>query len=363
VSNTPKIPPARVARAVDRVRHHLARLHLRLTPPPIAVMELILGTWLSQAITAAAQLGIADALAAGPLTADELGRRVGADPDAVARLMRLLISRGIFRRRSGDRFALNALGDTLRSDAPVSMAGAALFYGSKQHREHWTALVESVRTGKASVPAIRGMEFFEYLAEDPEFAGLFNDAMTSTSEMLEAALVAACDLSRFRTIADVGGGHGRLLSAMLTAAPNVKGVLADLPDVVAGAHAVLAEHGVTERVQIQGGSFFDGVPPGADAYVLKNVLHDWDDDKTADILRNIRAVSDSGTTLLLFEMVIPDHDREFIGKLVDLEMLLVAGSFERSEKQWRAVLERGGFRLTRIVPTASPLSVVEAVPA
>jgi hypothetical protein len=180
---------------------------------------------------------------------------------------------------------------------------------------------------------------------------------------LVAALVAACDLGRFRTIADVGGGHGRLLSAMLTAAPNIKGVLADLPDVVAGAPAVLAEHGVTERVQIEGGSFFDGVPPGADAYVLKNVLHDWDDDKTVEILRNIRAVSDSGTTLLLFEMVIPDHDREFIGKLVDLEMLLVAGSFERSEKQWRAVLERGGFRLTRIVPTASPLSVVEAVPA
>ena len=363
MTNTSKIPPARVALAVERVRHHLSRLHLRLAPPPIAVMELILGGWLSQAITAAAQLGIADALAAGPLTADELGRKVGADPDAVARLMRLLISRGIFRRRGGNRFALNALGDTLRSDAPVSMAGAALFFGSKQHREHWSSLVESIRTGKASVPEIRGMEFFEYLAEDPQFAGLFNDAMTSTSEMLEAALVAATDLSRFRTIADVGGGHGKLLSAMLTAAPNARGMLVDLPEVVAGARAVLAERGVTDRVRIEGGSFFDGVPPGADAYVMKNVLHDWDDDKTSDILRNIRAVSESGTTLLLFEMVIPDHDRVFFGKLVDLEMLLVAGSFERSEKQWRDVLERGGFRLTRIVPTASPLSVVEAVPA
>ncbi|KAA0084397.1 hydroxyneurosporene methyltransferase [Mycolicibacterium sp. P9-64] len=363
MSNAPKIPPARVAAAVDRVRHHLSRLHLRMAPPPIAVMELIFGAWLSQAITAATQLGIADALAAGPLTADELGRKVGADPDAVARLMRLLISRGIFRRRSGNRFALNALGDTLRSDAPVSMAGAALFFGSKEHREHWTSLVESIRTGKASVPAIRGMEFFEYVAENPDFAALFNNAMTSTSEMLEAALVAAADLNRFRTIADVGGGHGRLLSAMLTAAPNARGVLVDLPDVVAGAPDVFAERGVTERVRIEGGSFFDGVPAGADAYVMKNVLHDWDDDKAADILRNIRAVSDSGTTLLLFEMVIPDHDREFFGKLVDLEMLLVGGSFERSEKQWRTVLERGGFRLTRIVPTASPVSVVEAAPA
>lgn len=363
MSNAPKIPPARVAQAVERVRHHFARLHLRMVPPPIAVMELILGAWLSQAITAATQLGIADALAAGPLTADELGRKVGADPDAVARLMRLLISQGVFRRRSGNRFALNALGDTLRSDAPVSMAGAALFFGSKEHREHWTSLVDSIRTGKASVPAIRGMEFFEYVAENPEFAGLFNDAMSSTSEMLEAALVAVADLGRFRTIADVGGGHGRLLAAMLAAAPDARGVLADLPDVVAGAPAVFAECGVTERVRIEGGSFFDGVPPGADAYVMKNVLHDWDDDKATDILRNIRAVSDSGTTLLLFEMVIPDHDRVFFGKAVDLEMLLVAGSFERSETQWRTVLERGGFRLTRIVPTASPVSVVEAVPA
>jgi O-methyltransferase domain/Dimerisation domain len=363
MSSTPKIPPARVARAVDRVRHHLSRLHLRLAPPPIAVMELILGAWLSQAITAATQLGIADALVAGPLTADELGAKVGADSDAVARLMRLLISRGIFRRRSGNRFALNALGDTLRSDAPVSMAGAALFFGSKEHREHWTSLVESVRTGKASVPAIRGMEFFEYVAENPDFAGLFNNAMTSTSEMLEAALVAAADLNRFRTIADVGGGHGKMLSAMLTAAPSARGVLVDLPDVVAGAPAVFAERGLIERVRIEGGSFFDGVPSGADAYVMKNVLHDWDDDKSTDILRNIRAVADSGTTLLLFEMVIPEHDREFFGKLVDLEMLLVAGSFERSENQWRTVLERGGFRLTRIVPTASPLSVVEAAPA
>jgi O-methyltransferase/methyltransferase family protein len=362
MSNTPKIPPARVAAAVERARHHLARLHLRLAPPPIAVMELILGGWLSQAITAAAQLGIADALAGGPLTADELGRKVDADPDAVARLMRLLISRGIFRRRSGNRFALNALGDTLRSDAPVSMAGAALFFGSKEHREHWTSLVDSVRTGKASVPVIRGMEFFEYVAENPDFAGLFNDAMTSTSEMLEAALVAVSDLNRFRTIADVGGGHGSLLAAMLKAAPNARGVLFDFPDVVAGAPTVLAEHGVSERVRIEGGSFFDGVPAGPDAYVMKNVLHDWDDDKSVEILRNIRAVSEAGTTLLLFEMVIPDHDRVFFGKLVDLEMLLVAGALERSEKQWRTVLERGGFRLTRIVPTASPLSVVEAVP-
>lgn len=362
VSNTPKIPPARVAAAVDRVRHHLSRLHLRLAPPPIAVMELILGAWLSQAITAAAQLGIADALAAGPLTADELAKKVGADPDAVARLMRLLISRGVFRRR-GNRFALNTLGDALRTDAPVSMAGAALFFGSKQHREHWTSLVESIRTGKATVPVIRGKEFFEYLVEDPEFAGLFNNAMTSTSEMLEAALVAVAELNRFRTIADVGGGHGSLLAAMLKAAPNARGVLFDFPDVVAGAPAVLAAHGVADRVRIEGGSFFDGVPAGPDAYVMKNVLHDWDDDKSVEILRNIRAVSSSGTTLLLFEMVIPDHDREFFGKLVDLEMLLVAGALERSEKQWRTVLERGGFRLTRIVPTAGPVSVVEAVPA
>ena len=360
-TSRPKLPPARVARAVERVRHHVGRLYQRLAPPPITVVDMIFGAFLSQAISASAQLGIADALAAGPLTEEELGRRVGAHPDSVARLMRLLISRGVFRRRRDGRFALNALADTLRTDSPISTQGIALLYGSPQHRAIWTRLADAVRTGEPNAPKVLGKDLFEYLPDDPEFAAIFNQAMTSTSSVLEAAVLAAYDFTKFGVIADIGGGHGRLLSSILAAAPDARGVLFDLPEAVAGAQPMLTAHGVAERVTVTGGSFFESVP-SADAYVMKNVIHDWPDDQAIAILGNIKAAARPGATLLLLEMVIPDHDREFLGHYADLEMLVMAGALERSLGQWTDLLQRGGFRLQRVVQTAGPLCVIEAVP-
>lgn len=360
-SSTPKLPPARVARAVERVRHHVGRLYLRLAPPPIAVIDIIFGAFLSQAISASAQLGIADALAAGPLTKEELAGRIGADPDSVARLMRLLISRGVFRRRRDGRFALNALAETLRTDSPVSTRGAALLFGSPQHRANWTRLADAVRTGEPNPPKVFGKDFFDYLRDDPEFAEIFNSAMTSTSSVLEAAVVAAYDFTPFGVIADIGGGHGRLLSSILAAAPNSRGVLFDLPEAVEGAPPVLAAHGVADRVTVTGGSFFESVP-AADAYVMKNVIHDWPDDKAVAILGIVKAAAPPGATLLLLEMVVPDHDREFLGHYADMEMLVMAGALERSLTQWTDLLRQGGFRLQRVVQTAGPLCVIEAVP-
>src|ERR1700730_13588458 len=182
-STSTKVPPAKLARVVEWIRHYLYRLHQRLTPAPAAMMEMIIATWTSQAITVAAQLGVADALADGPLTIDELATRVDADADALRRLLRALISRGVFRHRRDGRFELNSLADTLRSDAPVSMKSAARFYGSQEQRERWTHLVDSIRTGNAVVAALRGKESFDYFAEKPELAELFNQTMTSISEM------------------------------------------------------------------------------------------------------------------------------------------------------------------------------------
>lgn len=363
MSAASRVPPAKLARAVERVRHHLYRLHQRLAPAPVVMSEMILATWMSQALTAAAELGVADALADGPLPIDELANRVSADPDALARLLRALISRGVFRRRRDGRYALNRLADTLRSDAEVSLTGAARFYGSRQHREHWTGLTDSIRTGKPVVPALRGKEMFDYLAEDPEFGELFNQAMTSFSELATAMAVAVYDFSGFATIADVGGGHGRLLAAILAAAPDARGVLYDLPQVVAGAPALLQQHGIADRVQITEGSFFDHVPGGADAYVLKNIIHDWPDERALQILSNVRAAARDGATLLLVELVIPGHDREFLGKWADLEMLVIAGARERTAAEYRDLLQRAGFRMTRVVPTAAPFSLVEATTA
>ncbi|WAC93618.1 methyltransferase [Mycobacterium sp. Aquia_213] len=357
---TSKVPPAKVARAVERARQHLSRLRQRFAPPPAVMMELILNAWVAQAIATAADLGVADALENGPLSGDQLADRVGADPDALRRLMRALIGIGIFRQRSDGRYALTPLADTLRTDAPVSMAGLARWVGSPQHREHWSHLTDAIRTGDPVVPQLRGKPAFEYLADEAELGGIFNSAMTSVSEFATVPLTAAYDFSAFGTIVDVGGGHGRLLAAILDTAPNSRGVLFDLPEVVAGAPELLRKYAVDDRVRIEEGSFFDSAPEGGDAYVLKNVIHDWPEEDAVRILTNIRTAARTGARLLLCEFVIPDHDRDFHGKWVDLEMLVVAGARERTADEYGELFDQAGFRLNRVVDTVSPLSVIEA---
>ncbi len=353
------MPPAKLVRVVERARHIVGRVHQRTAPPAAAMMDMILWAWRVQGISVAAELKVADALGDGPLTADELARRVGADPDALARLMRALVSEGIFTRRADGRFALNALGETLRSDAPTSMTGMARMVGHPLYREHWSGLVDAVRTGEAYPPKLRGMSSWEWLDQQPEFAAIFNDAMTSVSEFAVAPVVAAYDFSPFSTVVDVGGGHGRLLSAIVAATPGTRGVLYDLPQVVEGAPELLRKHGVADRVQIEGGSFFDAVPEGGDAYVMKNVIHDWPDAESVTILKNVRKAARTGAMLLLIEFVIPEHDREFIGKWADMEMLVQVAARERTAEEYRKLYEQAGFQLTRVVPTAGPISLVE----
>ena len=360
MSTTAKVPPAKLARIVERIRHHLYRLHQRLTPAPAAMIEMILAGWTSQAITVAAQLGVADALADGPLPIDELAARVDADADALRRLLRALISRGVFRYRRDGRYELNSLADTLRSNAPASMKSAARFYGSQEQRERWTLMVDSIRTGRTVVPALRGKESFDYFAGQPELAELFNQTMTSVSQLTDGPVVAGYDFSAYPTIVDVGGGHGPLLAAILAGAPASRGILYDLSPVVASAPSLLREHEVADRVRIAEGSFFDSVPTGGDAYILKNIIHDWPDEKAVQILRNVRTAAGPRATVLLIELVIPKHDRDFPGKWVDLEMLLNLGARERTAAEYRDLLSQAGFQMTRVVQTASPLSVVEA---
>ncbi len=323
-------------------------------------MELIIATWTSQAITVAAELGVADALAEGPLPLDELADKVGADTDALRRLLRALIGRGVFRHRRDGRYELNPLAASLRYDAPVSMAWAARFYGSPEQRLRWTRLVDSIRTGRSVVPVLHGKESFDYFAENPDHADLFNRTMTAISALTDAAVVAGYDFSRYPTIVDVGGGQGPLLATILAAAPDSRGVLYDLPQVVASVPSLLCKHDVADRVRIETGSFFDGVPGGGDAYVLKNIMHDWPDEKAVQILRHVRTAAGPRATVLLVELVIPDHDRDFPGKWADLEMLLNLAARERTVAEYRNLLSQAGFQMTRVVQTASPLSVVEA---
>jgi predicted RNA methylase len=322
--------------------------------------ELLAGAWLAQAITVAADLRIADALADGPLGRDELADRVRANPDALGRLLRALISRGIFRQRSDGRYDLTPLARTLRWEAADSVAALARFLGSAQDRENWSHLIDAIRTGESVVPAVHGMEPFDWLQTQPELLEVFNLAMTNFSEIAVGAVTAAYSFAGYRTIVDVAGGHGRLLAGVLAAAPTATGVLFDIPEVVAGAERLLSKHGVAERVRIVEGSFFDAVPEGGDLYLLKNIIHDWPDDKAQQILKTVRAATPTGTTLLLVECVIPPHDRDFFAKWLDLEMLVVNTGRERTDDEYRNLLQQTGFHVTRIVSTPSPFSIVEA---
>lgn len=360
---SPRIPPLPVVRAINAARAGLQSLNRLLAPGGINAMELLTGAWTAQCIYVAVKLGIPDVLADGPLAADEVARRVNAESDAVYRLMRALASRGVLRHRRDDKFKLTGIGKSLRSDGGIgSVAGMALFLGHPLRWEDWGNLLYSVQTGKPSVEMLRGKPFFEYLKENPDLAESFNNAMTAGSEIAIYAVLASYDFSGHRTIIDVGGGHGRLLSMILAKAPNARGVLYDLPSVVDGAGPEMQKAGVTDRCEVVGGSFFDSIPEGGDVYVMKNIIHDWNDDESMRILNNVRASIPPNGKLLLVESVLPERASSDLGLMIDLEMLIAVGGKERTRTEWANLLSRAGFRLNRVIHTAAPTAIVEAVP-
>jgi hypothetical protein len=269
----------------------------------------------------------------------------------------------VLRQRRDDKFKLTSIGKALRTGTPGSLRDFALFLGHPLRWEDWGNLLYSVQTGEPSVTKLRGMPFFEYVETDADLAEAFNNAMTAGSEFSIYAVLAAYDFSGFRKIIDVGGGHGRLLSMILAKAAAARGVLFDLPTVVDGAGPEMTKAGVADRCEVVGGSFFDSVPEGGDAYLMKAILHDWKDDDALKILANIRSAIAPGGKLLLLESVLPERSSSDIGMLIDLEMLVAVGGEERTRAEWANLLDRAGFRLNRVVPTATPVSIVEATPA
>jgi hypothetical protein len=358
----PPIPPLSLIRVINTVRAGAQVLSRALAPGAINVLELLTGAWAAQAIYVACKLGIPDQLSDGPLSADEVARRVGADPGAVYRVMRALASKGVLRHRSDGKFALTSTGKALRTGAVGSVRDMALFLGHPLRWEDWGNLLYSVQTGRPSVEKLRGMPFFEYVETDKDLAEAFNNAMTAGSEFAIYSVLAAYDFTGFRTIVDVGGGHGRLLSMILAKVPDAMGVLFDLQSVVDGAGAEMEQAGVSHRCKVIGGSFFESVPDGGDAYLMKNIIHDWPDDDAVRILRNIRSAIDPSGKLLLLESVLPERSSSDIGMLIDLEMLIAVGGKERTRAEWTDLLGRAGFRLERVVATATPVSIVEATP-
>jgi hypothetical protein len=316
------------------------------------------GAWVSQMIIVAAELGVADHLVSGERSVHDLADACSADPEALFRLLRGLASLGIFQETEPRQFALTPLADLLRSDHPQSMRMWAQMMGD-EHFLSWDSLLHSVRTGEGAFRHRYGMTVFEWYQRHPERGEIFDGAMGAHSRPQVAALLDAYDFSAISHLVDVGGGSGLLLQSTLRSHPHLRGTLFDQPQVVA---PVEVPTELKDRLEVQGGDFFAGVPACGDAYLLKHILHDWGDDACRTILEHIRAVLPPEGRVLIVEQVIPPGNAPFPGKLLDLNMLVMTeGGRERSVDEYTQLLESADLRLNRIVPTASPVSVVEAI--
>jgi hypothetical protein len=330
--------------------------------PSTTLRRLINGYQVSQAIHVAATLGIADLLADGPRTSEELAAETGTHPRSLYRLLRALAAIGIFREEAGARFALTPLGEHLGSDTVESLRGWAAFIGRPYHWQAWAQLSHSVRTGENAFRHVHGTDVWQYRAERPEESAIFDRAMETLTAASNRSLLDAYDFGRFGTVVDVGGGNGALLAALLTEYQKMEGVLFDQPHVVAHAEAVLSAAGVAERCRIVGGSFFEGVPEGGDAYVFKAIIHDWEDAEATAILRSCRRVVPKEGRLLLIERVVGPPNEDPATKFGDLNMLVAPGGKERTLEEFAALFADSGFRLEGGTPTAA-LNVIEGLPA
>ena len=330
--------------------------------PVQQVMQVATGYVASSALHVAVALNVADHLATGPKTAEELAAATGTQADGLYRVLRLLASLGIFQEVSPRRFALTSTAEILRNDVAGSIRGMALFLPDPVHFRIYANLLDSVRTGRPAAETTLGMPVFDYLARHPDYSAVFNDAMTALSAPVAGAAIEAYDFSRYPVIVDVAGGHGEVLMSILEACPRSRGVLADVGHVVEGAKPRIASAGLSERCQAVECDFFKAVPPGGDAYVMKHIIHDWDDERASTILQNIgTAMGGKRGTVILLESVIPSGPEPDLGKFIDIEMLLWPGGRERTAEEFRALFDRSGFELTKIIPTKSPLSVIEAI--
>jgi hypothetical protein len=326
------------------------------------LFQLAMGYMGSAALQTAVRLRVADQLASGPRLVGDIARAVGANEDALYRILRALTVFGVFEEVEDRRFALTPAAEMLRSDKP-GLYPMALWITSPFHFRAYAELIHSARTAQPAVEQVVGMPAFEYLAKDRELSEIFNNAMTAFSAMVVPAALEAYDFSGIDILVDVAGGHGMLLASILQKFPNTRGILADVDHVIAGAGPRLQAMGVADRVETRVVDFFEAVPEGGDVYIMKHIIHDWDDDRASIILGNIRKALSrraNGKVLLLEAVVAPRNEPD-LTKLVDLEMMVMPGGRERTAAEFETLFRSSGFRMTRVVPTKSPLSVIEAV--
>jgi len=326
------------------------------------LMQMASGFVFTAALHPIAKLKIADLLAEGPMPVTELAQRTGSNADALYRVLRLLASAGIFAESAGKVFALTPVSDCLRADAPKSMRDMVLWLGNRFHFKVWSELSYSIETGQPAVDHIYGQPAFEVIFGDPEIAYDFNTAMTCFSRQVAPALLEAYDFSGIGTLMDVAGGHGAILCEVLSRYPGMKGILFDMSNVIEEATCHICSLNMDHRCEVVEGNFFDEIPAGADAYYMQHIIHDWADEPALKILENCRRALEGRKDgrLIIVDSVVPETSEAHFSKIIDLEMLLMPGGRERTEREWRELFANGGFEITRIVPMQAAESVIEA---
>jgi len=329
-------------------------------PPHAQLVQMAMAHWVSHIVFVAAKLNLADHLADGPKTAEALAGPTSTHPQSLYRVMRTLASLGILTEDATHCFALTPLGEALKTGAPGAARATILTIASEMWVRGVAQLPYSVQTGRSGFEKMLGMPIFDWLAKNPEEASLFSQTMVGIHGGEPPAVAAAYDFSGLKTIVDVGGAMGDLLTIIVSKYPAARGILYDLPHVVRDAPAMIQARSLADRVTIESGSFFDKVPAGGDAYLLSHIIHDWPEEQCLTILGNCRRAMNPGGRVLLIEMVLPPGDTPHPGKLLDMMMLVGPGGQERTEQEYGTLLSKAGLRLTRVVPTESPVSIVEA---
>jgi hypothetical protein len=335
----------------------------KLSPQDL-MRNITIGHWVARLVHIAAKLRLADLLKGGPRTAEDLAAAASVQAPALYRLLRALASVGVFAETTGRRFRLTPLAATLQTDVPGSLHGWALMINENWSWDAWQELLCGLETGELPFLKAHGVPVFEYLEKHPEDLEVFGESMTSLSTAENPKIAAAYKFSGLRTLVDIGGGHGSLLATILKANPKLKGVLFDQPSVIARAEKdqYVAAKSIAERCTLASGSFFEGVPKDGDAYIMKYILHDWNDEECVKILANCRAAMNAKGRVLVVDNVIPPGNNPHWGKLLDIQMLIIGGR-ERTKKEFATLLAQAGLKMTRVVPTKCPLSIVEGVRA
>ncbi|MFZ4522879.1 MAG: methyltransferase [Bacteroidales bacterium] len=355
-----KLPPVWLIKVLGSFRTFLIRLNRNLFPGNVVLYEQFQYFWLLPALYVAAKLDIATLLKTKPLTSSEISEKIGADAPGILRIMRALASQGIFKETRNGRFALNGMSEALLEEQG-SLRHMILHHLGPVNWNLMSNLEFTVMTGKDAFQNKYGKEIYTFLKDHPAEYAIFDKSMSNLSELGLSPILQAYDFSKFPVIADIGGGEGYLLANILQCNPAIQGTLFDTAEALKKAPQMLAHHEVENRVKIVAGDFFREIPPACNLYILKNIIHNWDDIQSAQILRNVGQAMTPGATVLIIEMVVPACSTPSLAKLLDIQMMAtMSGGKERTASEFRSVIEDSGFKLRRIIPTIAPICLIEA---